>query len=183
MRKSAYAKAVTLDPGVYRLDVMVRDVESGAAGVRHIGFHVPAFPTDKLAASSIVLAAKLEELSGRVGGSQFIIGTNKVIPNISGVFQRGQPVGIYLQIYNAAIDQTLLRPAVDVDYVVLKDGKEIGRHAEDWRELNDAGQRLTLNRLIDARTLVEGEYQIQVRIRDRVTGETITPSAKFTIAP
>ncbi len=183
MRKSAYAKAVTLDPGVYRLDVTVRDVVSGATGVRHVGFKVRAFSTDTLAASSIVLAAKLEHLSGRVGGGPFVIGTTKVIPNISGVYHRGQPVGIYLQVYNAAIDQTLLRPAVDVDYVLLKDGKEIGKQTEDWRELNDAGQRLTLTRLVDTTKLGNGEYQIQVRIRDKITGESITPTAKFRIEP
>jgi len=181
MRKSAYAKAVVLPPGHYRLDLMVRDVESGATGVQHLGFHVPTFPTDKLAASSVVLAAKLENLAGKVGGGQFVIGTTKVVPNLSGTYKRGQPIGIYLQVYNAAIDQTLLRPAVDVDYVLLKDGKELRRESEDWREINDAGQRLTLTRLIDTRSLSEGEYQVQIRIKDRVTGNTITPAATFTI--
>ena len=180
-RKSAYAKVFILDPGRYRLDVMVRDVESGATGIRSIGFQVPAFAADKLSASSIVLAAKLEDLAGTVAGGPFAIGTTKVVPNISGVYTRNQPVGIYLQVYNAAIDQTLLRPAVDVDYVLLKDGKEISKQSEDWRDINDAGQRLTLARLIDTRNLNAGEYQIQVRIHDRVTGETLTPSTTFRV--
>jgi hypothetical protein len=59
----------------------------------------------------------------------------------------------------------------------------LSKQLEDWREINDAGQRLTLTRLIDTRSLAPGEYQIQVRIRDHVTNQTITPSAKFTIAP
>jgi hypothetical protein len=66
---------------------------------------------------------------------------------------------------------------------LLKDGKELSKQVEDWRQINDAGQRLTLSRLIDTRTLGPGDYQIQVRIRDHVTGQTITPSATFTIAP
>jgi GWxTD domain-containing protein len=181
MHKSAYAKAFILPAGRYRVDVFVRDVESGAAGVQHLGLHVPSFPDNKLSSSSIVLAAKLEDLSQMPSGVQFVIGTKKVIPNISGVFRQGDPVGIYLQVYNAAIDQTLLKPAVDVTYVVLKDGKEIIKESEDWRELNDAGQRLTLTRLFDSRSLTPSEYQIQLRIHDRVTGETITPTTKFTV--
>jgi 5-hydroxyisourate hydrolase-like protein (transthyretin family) len=90
---------------------------------------------------------------------------------------------VYLQVYNAAIDQTTLRPAADAEYVLLKDGKEISKQFEDWREINDAGQRLTLTRLIDTRALASGEYEIQVRIRDHVSGETIERSAKFSIAP
>jgi GWxTD domain-containing protein len=183
MRKSAYARAFILQPGTYKVDVIVRDVQSGAAGIRHVGFQVPEFPTDRLSASSIVLAAKLENMERGTAVGPFVIGTTKVIPNLSGIFHRGEPMGVYLQVYNAAIDQTTLRPAADAEYVLLKDGKEVNKHVEDWRQINDAGQRLTLSRLIDTRTLAPGEYKIQVRIRDQVTGQTLTPSATFTIAP
>ncbi len=92
-------------------------------------------------------------------------------------------MGVYLQVYNAAVDQTTLRPAADAEYVLLKDGKEVTRQVEDWRQINDASQRLTLTRLIDTRSLAPGEYEIQVRIRDHVTGQSISPSVTFTIAP
>ena len=182
-RKSAYARAFILDPGRYRVDVIVRDTQSGAAGMKQVGFIVPEFPTDRLSASSVVLAAKLENMESGAAVGPFVIGTTKVIPNLSGVFKRNQPVGIYLQIYNAAIDQTTLRPAADAEYVLLKNGKELSKQTEDWRHINDAGQRLTLSRLIDSRALEPGEYQIQIRIRDHVSGETITPTATFTIVP
>ena len=182
-RKSVYAKGFILEPGRYRVDVMLRDVQSGAMGVQRVGFVVPEFPADRLSASSVVLAAKLENMESGAAVGPFVIGTTKVIPNLSGVFKRNQPVGIYLQIYNAAIDQTSLRPAADAEYVLLKNGKEISKQTEDWRQINDAGQRLTLSRLIDSRTLEPGEYQIQIRIRDHVSGETITPSATFTVVP
>src|SRR6185369_2492070 len=98
-------------------------------------------------------------------------------------YRRGQPVGIYLQVYNAVTDQTTLRPAADAEYVLLKNGKQLSKQVEDWREINDAGQRLTLTRLIGSRSLEPGEYQIQVRIRDQVSGQTIAPAATFTIVP
>ena len=40
-RKSAYQKAVPLLPGTYKVDVIVRDVASGATAIKHIGFTVP----------------------------------------------------------------------------------------------------------------------------------------------
>lgn len=182
-RKSAYAHAFILEPGRYRVDVIVRDTKSGAAGLRQVGFVVPEYPADRLSASSVVLAAKLENMESGAAVGPFMIGTTKVIPNLSSTFQRNQPVGVYLQVYNAAIDQTTLRPAADAEYVLLKNGKELGKQTEDWRQINDAGQRLTLSRLIDSRALEPGEYQIQIRIRDHVSGETITRAATFTIAP
>jgi GWxTD domain-containing protein len=182
-RKSAYARGFILDPGRYRVDVMVRDIKSGAGGLKQVAFVVPEFPADRLSASSVVLAARLEKLENGAAISPFVIGTTKVIPNLSGVFKRNQPVGVYLQIYNAAIDQTTLKPAADAQYVLLKNGKELSKQLEDWRQINDAGQRLTLSRLIDTRSLEPGEYQIKIRIHDHITGETITPSANFTIVP
>jgi GWxTD domain-containing protein len=183
MRKSAYGRAFMLEPGRHKIDIIVRDVDSGATGVRRIGFEAPKFPEDRLSASDIVLAAKLEKTEAGAPAGQFVIGTNKVIPNLSRVFRRNDPVGVYLQVYNAAIDQTTLRPAADAEYVLLKDGKEVSKYIEEWRQINDAGQRLTLTRLIDSRSLAPGEYEIQVRIKDHVTGQTITPRATFTIAP
>jgi hypothetical protein len=68
-----------------------------------------------------------------------------------------------------------------VEYALLKDGKELGKQAEDWRGMSDSGQRLTLARLIDTRQLPPGEYELAVRIRDRVSGQALAPSAKFTV--
>jgi len=180
-RKSAYQKAVPLAPGTYKVDVIVRDVASGATGIKHVGFTVPKYDQAKLSTSTLVLAAKLESLQDQPAVGQFVIGTTKVIPNVSGVYHRGQPVGVYLQIYNAGIDQTTLRPSVDVEYVLTKDGKEVGKQAEDWKGLSDSGQRLTLARLLDSRQLAIGEYELAIRIRDRVSGQSLAPSQKFSV--
>src|SRR6266576_240482 len=180
-RKSAYQKAVPLAPGTYKVDVIVRDVASGATGVRHVGFTVPKYDQAKLSTSTLVLAAKLESLVDQPAVGQFVIGQTKVIPNVAGIYHRGQPVGVYMQIYNAGIDQTTLRPSIDVEYALMKDGKEVGKQTEDWKGLSDSGQRLTLARLIDTRQLAPGEYELAVRIRDRVSGQALAPAAKFTV--
>jgi hypothetical protein len=111
----------------------------------------------------------------------FVIGNNKVIPNLSGVYHKGDQVGIYLQVYNAGIDQTTLRPAVDVDYILSKGGKELYRQAEDWSGLSDSGQRLTLARLMPTTLMAPGDYDIKVQIKDRVGGQIVENKGKFTI--
>lgn len=182
-RKSAYQKAVALAPGTYKVDVIVRDVVSGATGIRHFGFTVPKYDAAKLSTSTLILAAKLQSLVDQPAVGQFVIGQTKVIPNVSGIYHRGQSVGVYMQVYNAGIDQTTLRPSVDVEYALLKDGKELGKHVEDWKGMSDAGQRLTLARLIDSSSLAPGEYELAIRIRDRVSGQALSPSSKFTVVP
>jgi GWxTD domain-containing protein len=179
-RKSAYQKALPMLPGRYRIDLLVRDVESGATGIQHVGFEVPKLGKD-LAASSLVLASVLKQVSDIPASRQFVIGDKKVIPNLTATYRRGAPLGVYMQIYNAGVDQTTLRPSVDVEYALMKDGKEIGKQTEDWRGNSDSGQRLTLARLVDSRGLAPGEYAIEVRVRDRVSGQSLVQSAKFAI--
>ena len=129
----------------------------------------------------MVLAVKLEGLGDQPAVGMFTIGNVKVIPNVSGTYHRGAPIGLYMQIYNAGIDQTTLRPSVDVEYALMKDGKELGKQMEDWRGNSDSGQRLTLAKLIDSRGMAPGDYTAEIRVRDHVSGQALVQSAKFTI--
>lgn len=181
-KKSVYQKAIALTPGTYKVDVVVRDVKSGSKGIVNMGFQVPKYDDKKLSTSSLVLTSTLRSTTEADIGRQFVIGNAKVIPNLSSTYKQGEEVGIYLQVYNAQIDQTTLRPAVDVDYVLVRDGKEILRQKEDWSGLSDSGQRLTLARLIPTAQMQAGNYEIKVQIKDRVAGaEVIENKGKFTI--
>lgn len=179
--RSVYQKAIALTPGTYKVDVVVRDVATGNKGIVNMGFQVPRYDDKKLGTSSLVLTSKLRTTDERDIGQMFVIGSTKVIPNLGGFYKKGQEVGIYLQIYNAQIDQTTLRPAVDVVYVLTKDGKEVLRQGEDWSGLSDAGQRLTLARLLPTVNIPLGDYQLQIIIKDRVGGQTLKPEAKFSV--
>src|SRR5437764_1216206 len=163
----------------------IRFNDRATAGGRHRGFDVPKYHTGTLSTATVVLANTLEALGDRPAVGMFTIGHVKVIPNVSGTFHRGAPIGVYMQIHNAGIDQTTLRPSVDVEYVLMKDGKEVGKQMEDWRGNSDSGQRLTLARLIDSRQLGPGDYAIEVRVRDRVSGQSLVQKdyGKFTVVP
>lgn len=180
-KKSVYQKAVALTPGTYKVDVVVRDVVSGNKGIRSFGFTLPKYDEKQLDTSSLILASKLRTTNERDIGGMFVIGTAKVIPNLSGIYRKGQEVGVYMQVYNAGIDQTTLRPAVDVEYVLTKGGKEILRQPENWEGLSDSGQRLTLARLLSTANLTNGDYELKVRIKDRVSGQTMERADKFSI--
>ncbi len=134
---------------------------------------MPRYDDKKLSTSTLVLANKLRPTDERDIGQMFVVGGAKVVPNLTGSFQRGQDVGIYLQVYNAGIDQTTLRPAVDVEYVLTRGGKEVLRQKEDWTGLSDSGQRLTLARLLPTSNVPAGDYEIRIQIKDRVSGQIL----------
>ncbi|MDM7923818.1 MAG: GWxTD domain-containing protein [Pyrinomonadaceae bacterium] len=180
-RKSIYQKAYTLPPGTYKVDVVVRDVGTGNRGIINQGFTVPRYDDKKLSTSSLVLASTLRNTTEKDIGGMFVIGGAKVVPNLEGTYKRGQDVGVYMQVHNAGVDQTTLRPAVDVEYIITKGGKTVVRQAEDWSGLSDSGQRLTLARLLPTLALDTGEYEISILTKDRVGGQVVENKGKFTI--
>lgn len=180
-RKSVYQKAIALTPGTYKVDIVVRDVVSGNKGVVNQGFTVPRYDDKKLSTSTLILASKLRVTDERDIGGMFVIGNAKVIPNLTGVYKQGEELGLYLQVYNAGVDQTTLRPAVDVQYVLMKGGKEVLKQAEDWSGLSDSGQRLTLARMLPTDRMPPGDYELKVITKDRVSGQIIENKGKFTV--
>ncbi|MEO6393018.1 MAG: GWxTD domain-containing protein [Pyrinomonadaceae bacterium] len=182
-RRSAYQKVISLPPGTYKVDVFVRDLYSPAVGHKVVNLTVPKFDGPQVALSSIVLASRLETLGTRAPGSMFTIGDKKVMPNIAGEFRRGQDLGIYAQVYNAGIDETTLRPSVEVSYAILKNGADIYRQAEDWTGMSETGQRMTLARIFPTAALTPGTYQLVISLKDKVTGSTLTRAADFSVIP
>jgi GWxTD domain-containing protein len=174
--RSVFQKNQTLSPGNYKIDIVVRDVVSGKTGVVKLGFAVPRYPEGELSSSSLILATKLEPLNGRMPTGQFVLGSMKVIPNATGVFKQDQTMGVYMQVYNVAIDQATLRPSVDVSYIVTQKDKEIMRVKEDGKNgystLNS--QQIMLAHLLPLKDLKPGMYDLSVVVNDQVANKTIT---------
>jgi hypothetical protein len=175
-QKSTYNNNIVLPPGNYKIDVVVRDVNSGKTGVLRKGFTVPKYEEGKLSTSTLILAAKIEPLNGRQSTGRFVLGSLKVIPNATGEFKQNQPLGVYMQIYNVGIDQTTLRPSADIEYVISQKSKVVMRIKEDGKNGFSSinSQQMTLARLIPLKDFKPGFYDIQVAIKDNVLNQTLT---------
>jgi GWxTD domain-containing protein len=184
-RSSLYQKNIILEPGRYKVDIVVRDVVSGHTGVIHQGFEVPRYAGEKLQSSTLVVADLVESLNGKVAAGQFIFGPNKVRPSVNHRFRPEQQLGVYVQAYNVQIDQAQLRPNIDAEYIITKQGKEVMRIKEDGNskvvDLEGNGQQITLGRMIPLKGLEPGDYEIVAQIKDGVSGQSVQPKGSFTI--
>ncbi len=98
---SIYQKSVPLAPGMYRLNVVAKDIVGGNTTNYEMALNVPHYDDDKLASSSLILADTIERLPTRsIGHGQFVIGDSKVRPRLSESFSRNEKMGIYAQFYN-----------------------------------------------------------------------------------
>jgi len=181
---SIYQKAVPLAPGLYRLDIAIKDVNSGNIGTFDKRIAVQPFPEGQLASSTLILADLIERVpKGQLGFGPFVLGGSKVRPRVDAVFTTADTLGLYFQIYNLQMDAATRKPSAAIEYRILKNHKEIARFAESPEQLAATGEQLTVEKSLPLAGFAPGEYQVEITITDHVAKSTITPSAKFTIKP
>jgi GWxTD domain-containing protein len=188
-QRSVYQKNVVLPPGRYKIDVVARDTTSGKTGVLHHSFEVPRYQEDQLATSTIVLAASIEPIDSKtlLQGNTFVIGRYKVKPFVSGIYKPGQNLAMFLQVYDAKMDEATLQPALKVEYTIMKGDQEIMHIVEDGKtnagKIDLKGRQLTVMRSIPVKDALAqpGAYTVKIKITDLVSQSVVTPETKFTV--
>src|ERR1700690_2055451 len=179
---SIYQKAVPLSPGLYRLDIVVKDVNSGNVGVVNTNLRVPRYEDDKLSSSSLILADQIQRVSAKdIGVGQFVLGDVKVRPKMDAAFLPSDTMGIFLQIYNLKVDEKTHKANASVQYRVMKDKQSVLKFDEGSEQTSQRGDELTLEKALALKSLAPGKYKLEVQVTDNVTKESITPTADFTV--
>jgi GWxTD domain-containing protein len=181
---SIYQKSVPLRAGLYRLDIVVKDTQSGNLGVVGTALRVPRFDEEKLDASSLILADLIEPVAARqIGSGQFALNAYKVRPRVSQEFSAADKLGIYLQLYNLKVDETSHKTKVSVAYRISKDDKVVWSAVETPENLHQGGEQLTIKRYLPVSSLAPGRYMVEVISIDMLSNETVTRSSSFTVKP
>jgi len=184
-RSSIYQKSIPLAPGMYRLNMVVRDVVGGNMNNYELALNVPRYDAEKLVTSSLVLADLIEEVPTRsIGTGQFVIGKNKVRPRINSTFRRDEKMGIYLKAYNFTPDEKTKKPNGIVDYSVVRSGtsEKIFEFSEAVDKINGASNtQVTIAKLLPLQSLTPGQYTLKMKLTDNIKKQTLTPSATFTV--
>ena len=184
-RGSVYQRVLPLDSGTrYKLEMVVKDLTGGHIGVVEIGIVTPSFEPSKLARSSLIVADFIQLLGEEPGQLQmFVLGDVRVIPSMLRQFSYRTPLGVYLQLYNVALDQKGLSPALSVAYRIRKNGalvKEIfdegGKSIQSYSD-----QRVVLVKQLQLSELADGRYQLEVEVQDRITGQRMTVEEEFSV--
>ena len=183
---SIYQKAVPLSPGLYRLDIVLKDVNNGNVGVVNTRLAVPRFEDDHLSSSSLILADQITPVSSKdIGLGQFVLGDVKVRPKLDASFAASDGMGVFLQIYNLKVDDQTHKSDATVQYRVMKDKttEPVLKFDIPKEKLPEHGEELTLENIITLGSLPPGAYKLEVAVTDNLTKQTITPAMDFTVKP
>jgi len=188
-KPSVYWKALPLRSGRYRLDVVLKDVNGDRVGSWSRGIMVPEFGDDRLAVSSLILADDMEKVPTKnVGTGSFVIGDTKVRPRVPEAgkpasFKRNQRVNVWMQVYNLGIDQQTHKPSATVEYEItnLASHKAIVHAVESTQQMGNVGDQLTLARTLPLAAVEPGQYQVSIKVDDKVSKQSIAPTATFVV--
>ena len=181
---SIYQKAVPLSPGLYRLDIVLKDVNNGNVGVVNTRLAVPRFEDDHLSSSSLILADQILPVSSKdIGLGQFVLGDVKVRPKLDASFAAADGMGVFLQVYNLKVDDQTHKSDATVQYRVMKEKttEPVLKFDIPKDKLPERGEELTLENIITLGSLPPGAYKLEVAVTDNLTKQTITPAMDFTV--
>jgi len=189
---SIYWKALPLRPSMYRVDIVLKDVNGDRVGTWSRAIRVPDFGDDRLANSSLIIADQMEPVpSRRVGSGSFVIGTMKVRPRVDGAdgkpasFKRspGQKVNFWMQIYNLGIDEQKKKPSATIEYDVVNTTtkKEVVKQVETTETMGNVGDQITVLKSLPLDKVEPGLYQITIKVSDNISKQTVAPTARFVV--
>jgi GWxTD domain-containing protein len=188
---SLYWKAFPLRPGKYRIDIAIKDVNNpDHVGVWAQAITVPRYDDDHLAASSLILADKMERVpSKEIGAGSFIIGNTYVRPRVTtnpatpAVFHQNQSLNFWMQVYNLGLDEKSKQNNAKIVYQILnaETNKSVLDAQEDSKKLAASSDQLTLEKTLPLASLVPGKYIVKISVDDGVTQQQIAQTANFTV--
>jgi GWxTD domain-containing protein len=190
-RQSIYWKALPLLPGLYRLDIAIKDVNNpDHVGIYGSSLTVPTYHDEKLATSTLILADQMNLVSSReIGSGNFVIGNTFIRPRVSSkasqpvTFKRNQQLNFWMQVYNLGIDEATKSNQATVTYqitdattsaVVLEkqlESKDLGAHSD----------QLTVEKTLPMAGLQPGKYKVTIKINDAISKQEIAQSVPFVV--
>ncbi len=189
-RKSLYWKALPVPPGLYRLDIAIKDVNNpDHRGIYGRSLPVPEFQDEKLATSSLILADQMNTVSSQqIGSGDFIISNMFVRPRVAEnaatpiSFKRNQELNFWVQFYNLGIDDATKSNSATVTYQISDAaGNVILEKQLESKDLGAHSDQLTVDRSLPIAGLSPGKYKVTVKLNDAISKQEIAQSAPFVV--
>jgi len=190
-QQKVYWKALPLVPGLYRLDIAIKDVNNpDHIGIYGRGLNVPVYDDMKLGASSLILADDIHPVSSRqIGNGNFIIGGDYVRPRVSAnpatpvSFKRTQSLSFWMQFYNLGINEATRSNSATITYQIsdAATGTVILEKQLESKDLGAHSDELTVEKTLPIAGLQPGKYKVTVKINDAISKQEIAQSAPFVV--
>jgi hypothetical protein len=200
--------AMMVAPGTYDAYILIKEPAASVKGKKvpakvgllKVALTVPNYATDELATSTLIVTNTVAVLKSPPSAAElamnpYIFGSTAVTPSFTDRFAKADDLTVFFFIYNTGTDKATGKPDVSVDYnFYTKTGTaEKFFNKTDQLQWNaktlppnfdaKAGFMLPGTQTIPLGSFPEGDYRLEIKITDKVSGKTKIESVRFTVTP
>ena len=189
--KKIYWQALPLLPGLYRIDIAIKDVNNpDHVGLYGRGINVPTYDDEKLSTSSLILSDNMTPVdSHSVGTGTCVIGGTKICPRVQAgpatpvSYKRNQNLAFWMQVYNLGIDEQSKSNLAKVSYQIIDTttNNVIFEKEIESKDLGSHSSQLTVEKLLPIAGLPPGKYKVTIKVNDTISKQEIAQSAPFVV--
>ena len=197
------SRAMSLLPGEYDLFIAVKNQTpsrgsqpDAKVGLLHRDLTVPDFTKPDLLTSSIIVASTIESLRSPLKEEQqqenpYTFGTMKVVPSADRKLKKSGELQVLFWIYG--MQHAEGKPDISVEYSFHQKTAEGEKYFNKTAPQNldastlppqfdvAAGHQLPGSLVVPLGSFPEGEYRLEIKVTDKLSGKTLTQNAGFTV--
>jgi len=181
-RNLVYDTGFVLNPGAYKIRMLVRENTTGKMGTFEARFNIPDLASlkDAVRLSSAVWSNQRQAVSGTVGiaGSKLkrqevhplVRNGQKLIPSVTRVFLPGQSLIVYAEVYDPALNVDTDRPVVAATLSLYRNRRKVfeSRPVHIDQLLATRSKTVPITVEVPLRNLPPGAYTGQLTVVDQV---------------
>ena len=201
------SRPFTVMAGTYDVYVLMREQSSGdkkapmpKVSVIKQTLTVPDLWTQDLTTSSVIAAQHIEPLSAPLSPNEQLerpyaaLGSMEITPSLDSKFTTKDELSVFFLIYNAKTD-AMNKPDVTVEYNFYSKaaGQEKFFNKTAVQALNAStlpkefdmslGHQLSTGQGVQLTSFPPGDYRLEVKVTDKLSGKSITRDVNFTVTP
>jgi hypothetical protein len=161
---------------------------------------VPNFWSNEFTTSSLILADKVEPLSGQLSPEQqrerpYVLGATEIVPAPDNKFKKSEELGVIFQVYGYQMGSDG-KPDVQIDYMFHQRdpaGGEKPFNKTEPQKFNaqtlppnfspEQGHQIVGGQMIPLASFPEGDFRLEIKVTDNKATKTLQREVLFTVGP
>jgi 5-hydroxyisourate hydrolase-like protein (transthyretin family) len=97
--------------------------------------------------------------------------------------EKDAKLNFWMQVYNLGVDDKTHKPSATIEYDItnMTTNKSVVQKVESTETMGNLGDQLTLQKSIASANLQPGIYKIEIKVDDKISKQTVDPSAVFAV--
>ncbi len=182
--RKSFQKVLPLAPGIYKLDLIAKDLGSQKIGHLQQRLVLPVSVPEGLSLSSLVLSDTIVPAKEATLPSPFVTVLGwKVYPVQGRRFHTGDRLGVYFEVYSFEVDQS--RDLADLDIsatIVNSRGEELidGPATHLFSRFSD---RVAAALVFPLEGIESGDYTLLLEVEDKIQQRNVRDRVRFKVVP